>query len=421
MKFKKAAVILLSLLLIFTAGCKKRNVVENKTVDDLEGKITVWTTKESSSYIKNSINNYKKLHEKVNVEITEINEADIESKLAAESEGKANLPDVICVEDENAQALLKKFSTLFENTSDDIKKDNYLKYKIDNLTYQNNLYGIPLNSKPAVMVYRTDILETAKINPEYIKTWEDFIEAGRTLNNSGRQIAALPLEDEKTYRMYLNELGGSYFSKEGKVSVNSQKCIRALEILKRMYSSQILQNVKNNEEAVGLLKQGKTAAAIVSSEEVKNVLEKSPELNGKLRLMKLPAFEEGGNQSISLNGSNLIIIGSTKNKKIVMDFTKYTAENKDNLSMLIKETGMFPAYTYDYDEKWFNEKDVFLKEQRPYFLYSNIAKDINGFNYNESFNKIADSIKDTYSAVVIKGQDIKIALDDLQKRIENIK
>ncbi|ERI94792.1 ABC transporter, solute-binding protein [Clostridiales bacterium oral taxon 876 str. F0540] len=421
MKFKRTAVILLSLIMMLAAGCRKTNIVENKPNDDFEGNITVWATKENSNYIKYSIDNYKKVHEKIHIDLIEMDKGDMESKLQVEIEKKGSLPDVICVEDEDVQALFKKLSASFENTSDDIKKENYLKYKIDNLTYQGNLLGVPLNSKPAVMVYRTDILETAKINSEYIKTWEDFIDAGKLLNVSSKLMIALPLEDERTYRIYLSELGGSYFDKEGRISVNSQKCIKALEILKRMYSSQIVQNVKNDDEALNLLKQGKTAAAIVSPEEVTSVLKNSAELKGKLRLMRLPAFEEGGNQSVSFNGSNLMIIGTSKNKKAAIDFTKYTTENKENLSVLMKGTGMFPAYSYNYDEKWFKVKDSFFDDQKPYFIYSNTAKEINGFNYNEAFSKITGSVKDAYSSVVLKGQDIKITLDDLQKRMETAK
>jgi ABC-type glycerol-3-phosphate transport system substrate-binding protein len=134
--------------------------------------------------------------------------------------------------------------------------------------------------------------------------------------------------------------------------------------------------------------------------------------------MKLPAFEEGGNQSISLDGSNLIIIGSTKNKKTVIDFIKYTAENKENISMLMKETGMIPAYTYNYDEKWFNTKEEYFDNLKLQRLYADLAKDINDIKYTKNFTNTAEQVGLAVSGIILKGQDIKSTMDNLQNQAE---
>lgn len=410
MKFKRIICITLSISFLVLAGCKRNTVAENKPKDELKGKIVVWSNKENINTLKSSIENYKKIHENVTIDLLEKSKDDLLSS--------TDLPDMICVDDEDVQTVLKKFSNTFENTSDDIKKENYLKYKIDNLTFEGNLYGIPFNSRPVIMVYRTDILEAAKINPEYIKTWEDFVEAGKKIKSNDRFMIALSLEEERTYRMFLNQLGGSYFDKEGKPSINSQKPLKAAEILKRISSSEIARNIKSNTDAVGLIKEGKIASAMVSPEDLKEISKQAPELKGKLKIMKLPAFEDGGNQSVSFNGSNILIVNKSENKKAALDFAKFTSENKENISSFIKSLGLLPAYTYNYDEKWFKAKDEYFEDRAPMAVFSNVAKDIYTINYTDNFSKIIQPVQEAFSSIVLKGSDIKITLDDAQKRIE---
>jgi ABC-type glycerol-3-phosphate transport system substrate-binding protein len=410
MRFKKTIAVILSL--VFMTGCRGKKIEYEERKDIYQGKIIIWTSKDNMTHLKTSSDNYKRIHENVTVDIIEVNNQDMQTKLEGELKANENIPDIICVEDEYAQGMIIKFLKNLENTGSYIKKENYLKYKIDNLTADNNLYGIPLNSKPVLMAYREDLLKVNSINPEYIKTWQDFIDAGKALKNQNKYMTAFALENEQTYRAFLNQLGGSYFDAEGKPVLNSPVTIKAIEVLKRSYTSGIVKNAKTSEEIMNMIRTGEIASAFVTTEELKQ-LEKNTELEGKIQIMKVPAFEEGGNQSISMGGSNLMLMSNGKNKNTALDFSKYTAENKDNISSLIKEVGAFPAYSYNYDEKWF--------KQGYYYLYSKVVKDVYSTKYTQDFYTVSKTAIEAFSSVVLKDQDIKITLDDFQKNLPILK
>lgn len=423
MNLRKTISIILSLILAFIAGCQNSNTAVNKPKDELEGKIIVWGNSNSISAIKLSAENFKKLHEKVSIDVVEIRKTEFIEKLSLALSLKSDIPDIICISDEDIQLLISRFQDSFEEISNYIKKDDYLKYKIDNLSLENKLYGIPLNSKPAVIIYRNDILSSLGINTEYIKTYDDFIAAGQNVVKlSGKKMIPLSIDSDTTYRMMLNQLGESYFDKDGKPLLNNPKAQRIFGVLKRIYESGMVQEVKSNKDSINLINNGTTAAAIVTPEEVNAFIKKMPELKGKLQVMKIPAFEEGGNQSVSLDGDNLMLLSSSKNKKLSIEFAKFAAENKDNIAALMKELGVFPACTKHYDEKWFAKEDEYFQGQKLWRLYSELAEDIYPVSYTKNFNKVTGWIQEAVSKIVLEGQDVKTTMDEFQKQAEtNIK
>jgi ABC-type glycerol-3-phosphate transport system substrate-binding protein len=398
MGFKRITAVLLCMLLVITSGCSKNVEVKDEPKDETVGSITIWSSRENFDLINLSANNYNKLHSKVSFNMVVVGSNELFDKLQMALLSKENLPDILCINDEDIQKLLNKQDTIFEETSDDLKKENYLKYKIDNLSLGGKLYGFPLAEKPAVMVLRTDTLEKNQINLEYIKTWQDYIAL--------KVSSALPFEEEKLYRTFLNQLGGSYFDKDGKVEINSQRSLRAIENMKKLYASGIVRNTKSFEEANSLLKKGEIDSALISTEDLSKLYKEQPELRSKLQVIKPPASEEGGNQAISLGGSSLMVINSSKNKSLSLDFTKFTAENRENLISIMAELGAVPAYTNYYDEKGFGNK-----------AFLGFAKELYGINYTNNFSAVKGPISEAVFNIIVKGQDAKITLDELQKNL----
>jgi ABC-type glycerol-3-phosphate transport system substrate-binding protein len=398
MKFKRFVAALICMLLLTMNGCSRVPEVKDSVKNELEGSITIWSSKENLDTLKMFAENYNKLHSKVTVNIIEAGSNELLDKLQMALISKENLPDIICVEDEYAQELIKKQSAVFEDTGDDLKKDNYLKYKVDNLTFEGKLYGFPLTSIPAVLVFRTEVLEKGPINIEYIKTWEDYV--------SLKTASALPFEEESLYRAFLNQLGGSYFDKEEKLELNSEKTLRAAETMKKMYISGMIKNTGSFEEVSSLIKKEQIDSALISSKELGGIYKQVPELKSKLIMVKPPAYEAGGNQAVNLGGSNLLLISSSKNKSLALDFSKFSTENRDNLKALITEFNIIPAYTYYYDEKDFADKRLL-----------ELVKEIYPINYTENFLKVRENIKMAVSGIIIKGQNSKETLEELQKNL----
>ena len=72
-----------------------------------------------------------------------------------------------------------------------------------------------------MLFYRTDIFEECGVNPEDIKTWDDYIEAGKVINektNGKTKIMGFDYNGTSSFDMPLiifYEQGGSFFDESG--------------------------------------------------------------------------------------------------------------------------------------------------------------------------------------------------------------
>lgn len=407
MNLKKSMAVLLSIALVLSAGCQKDKGVVPKPKDELQGKIIIWTDKENNDIFHNSFLNYEKLHENVQIDVVEVNRNNLLNKLSDAVSNKKDMPDIICVEDESTQMLLKGYNDILEETSGAIKKDNYAEYKLKNLTFENKVYGIPLSTKPALMLYRTDIMTAAAVQVEGIKTWADYVEASQKVAKlSGKKMLYLTKNVEETYRLFVNQLGGNYTDSENKFNLNSSDKIKAAELMKKMYSGGIVQSNDVSKTLEDKIKEGTIASFIISPKELNSIYKKLSQLKENLRVRKLPAFEEGGSEAASLGGENLLILKDSKNKKTALDFCLFTAEDRENLKSLMVGVGIMPAYLGYYEEKWFGDNN--------WRLYSNLSKEINPFDYTEEYVKIKPQILDSLNRIIIKDEVVKSVLDELQ-------
>lgn len=421
MRFKKIISVLISLFMLLAAGCRRAVTVEDKPKDDIEGKLVVWTNSESRNLINTSRLSYLALHKKAEIEIVSINSEELKNKLNTAIKADERLPDIICLEDQWAQPVIKDFQSILEEAGDDIKKDNYLKYKVDNLMREGKLYGIPFNAKPGVLVLRKDYLQQAKVNPDYIKTWGDFISAGKSiLKATGKPMTAFAMENDNLFRRFLNQLGGNYFSKESKPALNSDKAVRAADMLKKLYSEGVVKTVAGSTDILNEFRAGNICSAIVSPEDLDAIADSTPELKGKLLITRLPAYEEGGNQAVSLNGSSMLLVSGSKSKKLMVDFAKFITENRENVKALMTTYGSISSYTGFYEEKWYSSVDDYYEGQKRWKLLSSVAKDIYSMNYTENYSRLRQPVKEAIDNIVLKGTDIRLTLEELQTKALDI-
>ena len=99
-------------------------------------------------------------------------------------------------------------------------------------------YAMPWDSGPVVMFYRRDFYEKAGVDPAGIKTWDDFIAAGKKVMEANPGVVMTQADlngDTEWFRMLANEQGCSYFSDDGQsITVNQPACVAALDKVKEI-------------------------------------------------------------------------------------------------------------------------------------------------------------------------------------------
>jgi cellobiose transport system substrate-binding protein len=205
---KRIGFLLLSILLVFALAACGGNTGGNaggnaggKTADKEGGskdkaekvKLTVWLW--PGMGIDDQIKEYAAANNlEVDIQLSPF--ADVHNNLQTALAAGSGAPDISAVEVkiiEKFKANPDHFNNLLEFGADEVK-DDYIGWKWDQaLTGDKSvLLGIPTDIGPMAMAYRTDVFEKAGLptNPQevsnLIKTWDDFIEAGKKVRaNAG--------------------------------------------------------------------------------------------------------------------------------------------------------------------------------------------------------------------------------------------
>ncbi|MEK1831693.1 extracellular solute-binding protein [Priestia megaterium] len=87
------------------------------------------------------------------------------------------------------------------------------------------MYGFPFDAGPTGVFYRTDYFEKAGVDPNSIKTWDDYIAAGKKIKEKvGVDLLGLDFNnDDGLFRMTLTQQGTFYFNNKGKLNLTSKE------------------------------------------------------------------------------------------------------------------------------------------------------------------------------------------------------
>ena len=103
---------------------------------------------------------------------------------------------------------------------------------------------MPWDSGPVVMFYRRDFYEKAGVDPAGIKTWDDFIAAGKKVMEANPGVVMTQGDlngDTEWFRMLANEQGCGYFSGDAQsITVNQPACVAALDKVKEMVDAGLM-------------------------------------------------------------------------------------------------------------------------------------------------------------------------------------
>ncbi|GER67587.1 ABC transporter substrate-binding protein [Weizmannia acidilactici] len=421
MMVKKSIAILASfmcILVLALSGCGSSSSSGGKNTT-----ITIWATNINVPLLKKAAATYKKDHPNFNVKVVEMANDDIRSKfttgLQAQGQG---LPDAALLVDDGINGYLEKFPNAFVNISSKGFEKKYAKdfpkYKLDSVTYKGDLYALPFDAGPVGLFYRQDIFEKAGVDPNSIKTWDDYIEAGKTIKaKTGVDMLSYDNTDITVYTILLSQQGLGYFDKNGNANLGTSESIKAAQLLQDMANNKILLGASGWNAWVSSLQNSKTATAIAGAWLVGTLEQQMPKLSGKWRVMNLPAFEEGGSRSANQGGSSFVISKSSKNIDATYNFLKYFTTNY-NAQELAMKGGLFPSYLPVYKSSLFTQPEKYFGNQKVWTFFSGEMKKIPSVLYTAN-DAVGRDEAINMQAEIVRGKDVKTSVNAAKKRVEN--
>lgn len=393
--------VIIIFMIITMTSCKNSNDEKNNNGNQLNGKITVWSYGDAYAAFQNYAEDFSKKNPKVKIEVfnTESKE-NTYSKINETLTLNKALPDIIYLENEYVTEVINKFPKGFADLTDDFSKikDDFFKNSANAVTVNGRTMALPLYDEPIAMFYRTDIFKDAEINIDSIKLWDDYIEAGKKLNEKteGRtkMLAIGSNNINDLYGLMLSQLGTSFFDKDSKSTFKDEKSNKVIAVMKKIIDSQIAEMSSAEVSVQDAIGNDNIAAVPMSIEEGMKLMNDFPDQKGKWGVYKLPAFEPGGNKAAAFHGTSILISSDTKSKSATLEFAKYIVTDENVLINSLSKYGFFPSDKLIYDEKILYDKVEYFQNQKIYELFSQINKDVLDINNNSGYIMVKDNIRD---------------------------
>lgn len=393
--YKKVGVVLLAVILTAGSltGCSgSKSAVDDTTANGSEtgnkgtGKaeeITMWGSwsGDQVGQLENQLKTYNESQNKYHV--TYAVQDGMEQKLLTAIVSN-QAPDVVLWDRFNTSVYAPKGA--FTQLDDMVKKDGvdltkFYEPAVDELTYDNKLYGIPLTVDTRILFYNKKMFQEAGVDPASIIDWESLRQAAIKLTKrDGNKLvqAGFSLKDVGLFNNWIQQAGGKMIDDSvnpAKTAFNSQS---GLEVLK--YWNQLL-----NEDKVydlgfedGFGGDGFKAGKVAITFNGPWTLQSYKEAGIDFGVIGQPAGPSGG-KSAMMGGFGLIIPNKAKNPEGAWDFIKWWTTQPANGVEFAKISGNLPANKDAAADPYFMEDEV-LKVFSDTMLYASIRSKVPGYS-----------------------------------------
>lgn len=422
---KKKFIIILVVLAILIWGCSPNQEKIKEGVTDMSAKkeestLTIWAWDESFN-IK-AANEAKMLYQKkypnTSIQVVAMAQNDILKKLntGLSSQVYENLPDIVLIEDYQAQKLLNYYRDAFANLNDDIDPNSFMENKLKISSLDGNIYGVPFDSGVATLFYRRDYIEQAGYTMADMEdlTWEEYIKIGKAVREKlGKYMLTIDPNDLGLIRIMLQSAGSWYVKEDGNtIDIKDNKALKdAITIYRQMITEDIAQPITDWDHFVSTFKNGEVAS-VASGCWIAPTIQSMDEQEGKWAVTKIPRM---GRNKDSINSSNIggscwYVIDGKKNTKIAKDFITSTfGSDLDLINKLSKDINLVSSMKNVSSLKNYQLPSSFYSNQKILQLFAAYTKDIPTVNYGMHTYEIEALVTDALQ-LIMSGNNLDSAL-----------
>ncbi|GMA58688.1 hypothetical protein GCM10025858_31910 [Alicyclobacillus sacchari] len=152
------------------------------------------------------------------------------------------------------------------------------------------------------MYYRKDLFKEAGINPDSIKTWADYLAAGKKLtahfHGKVKMLADNVSEPgqgiETTLMLLVNELGGSYVNRQDQIDFTTPQLEQALSTIQSWGKAGIIADAPTWNDGISAFANGQVATILSAVWYAGTMMNSAPRESGKWGIVPLPSYKAGG-------------------------------------------------------------------------------------------------------------------------------
>jgi multiple sugar transport system substrate-binding protein len=384
--------------------------------------LTFWTWVPN---IQKTVDLFEKAHPKIKIKVVNAGQsADEYTKLETAIKAGTGGPDVAQVEYFALPelALSKDLVNLADYNAQSLK-GKFAASAWSQVSVNGGVYGVPQDTGPMAMFYRTDILKKLKLQPP--TTWQEFAADAAKIHAADPDdyITSIDPSDAGGVDSLIWQAGGKPFQLSGTTKVALDLKDPGAAKVSSLWSSLLAKKLVDptpgwtNEWWHGMAS-GKYAMWITGAWAPATISATIPQTSGKWRAAPVPQWTAGANVSAENGGSSDAVPVTSKNKAAAVAFAEWLNSDPAAAESL-SGNGLFPATSALLNAPSFlAQKSALLGGQQANQVYAASSAHVApGWQYLP-FQVYANSVfKDTAGQAIGAGTDLSAGLAAWQKRI----
>lgn len=420
---KKLVVVLA--VAILAVACGKKEVAKEEAAPAGKKVVKVWAwDKNFNIYaMQQAEKKYEALHPDVDIQVVDYAQADIITKLNTSlSAGTTDgLPEIVLIEDYSAKKFITSYPGNFADLKGSIDHSKFASYKVEAMSDNGGIYGLPFDSGVTGFFYRKDLLEKAGFKAEDLNniTWDKYVEIGKAVKaKTGVDMVAGDMTgDAGLLRIMMQSAGKWYFDKDGNVSIANNDALKsAFKVMQAFKKNNTMKPTSGWGEWVGAINKSETAS-VVTGIWIMGSVKAATDQSGKWSVAATPKLADVATSvnASNLGGSSWYVMEKSPNKDAAIDFLKTVWAGDDEFyQQILTDIGAMGTYLPSQSGASYSKADEFFGGQTVYQDFSKWVKEIPAVNYGSYVNE-ADAAVLNALKLVLEG---KASIDDALKAAE---
>lgn len=286
---------------------------------------------------------------------------------------------------------------------------------------ENQIFGVPFDTGPVIMVYRNDMVEKANTSIEAItKDWDSFIAFGEKLKaEQGAFLVPAATSLINPLVVGLNsESGKAVYTKDGKPNLNTPEIKQLISLSKTLYDKGLaasLDGATNSQEYITLYRQGKLFSDIDGPWDEGRVAQELDPDGAKAGLWRVTGLPNG--VKVNAGGTVFAIPAQTKHPEESWKFVQHLMERTAVIDAA-KVAGTLPARIDVYNDEFFDKPSEILGGQHSMRYYATLVPDLKPVLASPE-DKIANEIlQDAVKKILTQNADIDATLNEANTLLE---
>lgn len=378
------------------------------TAEVQEISLTFWTFVDAhADFYLEQAERFNAEHPEVNItlEPTSSPYQEMHDKLLIALQSGAGAPDIVDIEIAKFGTFLRGDIQLHDlNPIVDNHREDLIQERLAPYQYEGVQYGLPTHLGGFVMYYNTELLEQAGVDVDSIQTWDDYIEAGIQVKEAtGAYMGTVETTDRFSVLGLMLQNGGGTYDPEGNLIMDDPANVEALQLISDMYHEHQILTIPpggyhHDPNYYNFINEGKVASVWMPQWYMIRFKEFMPDLEGKMVVRPLPAFEEGGFVSTMGGGTGTAITKQMDPEKleVAMEFLEFSKLTYDANILIWTSFGFDPFRLDVYEAPELSEPDPYFSDEQVMQnikgMLDRLAPEYTGPRYPEAVLELRDEI-----------------------------